>query len=105
MVGAQSNVVNAGTDVWGYKWNTSETTSANSPSPQKYTKRYVVSTLVGVDAGTVTGSKNDKPRHKSGLFCLWNGRQNSAGNTASAIRLFAKSQANQGPTLVCTKRI
>lgn len=36
MVGAQSNVVNAGTDVWGYKWNTSETTSANSPPPQKY---------------------------------------------------------------------
>ncbi|HEI6919537.1 TPA: hypothetical protein SK291_002677 [Yersinia enterocolitica] len=36
MVGAQPNVVNAGTDVWGYKWNTSETTSANSPPPQKY---------------------------------------------------------------------
>ncbi|HHH0467223.1 TPA: hypothetical protein ACPZOD_004650, partial [Yersinia enterocolitica] len=25
--------VKAGTDVWGYKWNTSETMSANSPPP------------------------------------------------------------------------
>ncbi|EKN6224393.1 hypothetical protein DVQ50_17110 [Yersinia enterocolitica] len=104
MVGAQPNVVNAGTDVWGYKWNTSETTSANFPPPQKYSERYAVSTLVGVDAGTVTGFKNDKPRHKSGLFCLWNGRQKSASNTTSAIRLLRKSQANQGPPLVCTKR-